>query len=103
VQTCASPPITTNLFKKNVPPPDSSLAPPNNTVTLPAQVYDTASITGALGTPTGSVTYSLWTDSQCSVVAASPTFPGGGNTATGDDRAGRHDPQLAHAHVRHTR
>jgi hypothetical protein len=82
VTTCAKPAITTNLFKKNATPPDTSLASPNNTVTLPAQVYDTAALTGTLGTATGTVTYSLWTDSNCSVAATSPNFPGDGNTAT---------------------
>ena len=81
VRTCAAPTIATELFKKNASPPDTSLAPPNNTVTLPAQVYDTATISGALGTPTGTVTYSLWTNNTCTTAATSPTFPGGGNTA----------------------
>lgn len=81
VETCAAPSISTELFKKNTPPPDTSLAPPDNTVTLPAQVYDTATISGALGTPTGTVTYSLWADDDCTVAATAPTFPGGGNTA----------------------
>jgi hypothetical protein len=82
VETCAAPTIATNLFRKNAVPPDTSLAPPNNTVTLPVQVYDTATLTGALGTPTGTVTYSLWTNNTCTAAATSPTFPGGGNTAT---------------------
>jgi hypothetical protein len=82
VQTCANPSISTNLFKKNASPPDTSLAPPNQTVTLPANVYDTATLTGTLGTPTGTVTYSLWTDSACKTAATAPTFSGGGNTAT---------------------
>jgi hypothetical protein len=82
VQTCASPTIDTNLFKKNASPPDTSLAPPNNTVTLPVQVYDTATLTGALGTPTGTVTYSLWTNNTCTVASTDPTFAGGTNTAT---------------------
>jgi hypothetical protein len=37
---------------------------------------------GALGIPTGTVTYSLWTNNTCTTAATSPTFPGGGNTAT---------------------
>jgi hypothetical protein len=82
VQTCANPSIATNLYKKNASPPDTSLAPPNNTVTLPVQVYDTATISGALGTPTGTVTYSLWTNNTCTAAATSPTFPGDGNSAT---------------------
>jgi hypothetical protein len=82
VQTCANPSISTNLFKKNASPPDTSLAPPNNTVTLPADIYDTATISGALGTPTGTVTYSLWTNNTCTTAATAPTFSGGGNTAT---------------------
>jgi hypothetical protein len=82
VETCAGPSIATNLFKKNAVPPDTSLAPPNNTVTLPADVYDTATLSGALGTPTGTVTYSLWTNATCTTAATAPTFPGGGNTAT---------------------
>ena len=82
VQTCANPSIATNLFKKNAVPPDTSLASPNNTVTIPVDVYDTATISGALGIPTGTVTYSLWTNNTCTVAATAPTFPGGGNTAT---------------------
>ena len=82
VQTCANPSITTNLFKKNASPPDTNLAPPNHTVTLPVNVYDTATISGALGTPIGTVTYSLWTNNTCTTPATSPTFPGGVNTAT---------------------
>ena len=79
VQTCASPSISTNLFRADT---NASLAPPNNTVTLPVNVYDTASLTGALGTPTGTVTYSLWANNTCTTAATNPTFPGGGNTAT---------------------
>ena len=82
VETCAAPAIETELFKKNASPPDTSLAPPNNTVTLPATVYDTATITGGLGTLTGTVTYSLWTDNTCETPSTDPTFTGGGNTAT---------------------
>jgi hypothetical protein len=82
VSTCAKPTITTNVFKQNTPAPDTSLVPPSNTVTLPAQVYDTASLAGTLGTPTGTVTYSLWTDNKCTVAATAPNFPGDGNTAT---------------------
>ncbi len=82
VQTCAAPTIATELFKKNASPPDTSLKPPNNTVTLPVQVYDTATLSGALGTPTGSVTYSLWTNNTCTAAATSPTFPADGNSAT---------------------
>jgi hypothetical protein len=51
-------------------------------VTLPAGVYDQATVTGGVGTLTGTVTYSLWTNDTCTTAATSPTFPGGGNTAT---------------------
>jgi len=78
VETCGAPSITTELFTAS----GTSLASPDNTVTLPADVYDTAAISGAIGTPTGTVTYSLWTNDTCTMAATSPSFPSGGNTAT---------------------
>jgi hypothetical protein len=87
VQTCFSPSITT-LLKEDKgaagPSPEDVSLPSDgdHTVTLPANVYDTSSVTGGVADPTGTVTYSLWTDSACTVASTDPTFSGGGNTAT---------------------
>lgn len=87
VQTCFAPAITTLLKEdKGATGPsaeDVSLpADGDHTVTLPTNVYDTSSVTGGAADPTGTVTYSLWTDNACTVASADPTFSGGGNTAT---------------------
>jgi hypothetical protein len=87
VQTCFSPSITTLLKEdKGATGPsaeDVSLpADGDHTVTLPTNVYDTSTVTGGVSDPTGTVTYSLWTDSSCTVASTNPTFSGGGNTAT---------------------
>lgn len=86
VSTCGKPSITTSLRKQlgasQAPATDTNLEPPNNSVTLPANVYDTSTITGGLGTATGTVTYSLWTDNTCTTPSTDPTFTGGGATAT---------------------
>ena len=86
VSTCGKPSITTSLRKQlgasQAPATDTSLEPPNQTVTLPATVYDTSTITGGLGTATGTVTYSLWTDNKCTVASTDPKFSGGDNTNT---------------------
>lgn len=85
VSTCATPELTTELHQQagatQDPSTDPSLKPPAETVTLPATVYDTSSISGGLGTTTGTVTYSLWTDDKCTAASTDPTFSGGGNTA----------------------
>ncbi len=87
VQTCFSPSLTT-LLKKDVAPAgpgaeDVSLpAAGNHTVTLPASVYDTSNLTGGVADPTGTITYSLWTDNTCATASTDPTFTGGTNTAT---------------------
>lgn len=86
VSTCGKPSISTSLREQvgatQAPATDTNLEPPNQTVTLPANVYDTSAITGGLGTPTGTVTYSLWTDNACSVASTNPKFSGGDNTNT---------------------
>ncbi|HET7691325.1 MAG TPA: hypothetical protein VFK41_13155 [Nocardioidaceae bacterium] len=82
--TCAAPGITTNLFEEKGTT-DRSLAPQTTgtppvidpasyTVTLPAQVYDTVTLSGTSGTPSGTVTYSLWTNATCTTPATSPLF-----------------------------
>ncbi len=79
VQTCGSSSITTALHRQvgasPDPATDPSLAPPNSTVTLPATVYDTASVTPGLGTTAGgTVKYALFTDSSCSQASTDPAF-----------------------------
>lgn len=75
VQTCGSSSIVTNLYQKVPPAADKSLAPPDNTVTLPASVYDTATITPGVGTTAGgTVTYALYTDNTCTTASTSPAF-----------------------------
>ena len=87
VQTCFSPSVSTLLKedKGAAGPSAEDVSLPgdgDHTVTLPTNVYDTASVTGGVADPTGTVTYSLWTDSSCTVASTDPTFSGGGNTAT---------------------
>ncbi|MDU0314465.1 Ig-like domain-containing protein [Phycicoccus sp. M110.8] len=86
VTTCGTSSIATSLRQQlgdtQTPSTDTNLEPPNNTVTLPAKVYDTSTITSTLGTPAGTVTYSLWTDNTCKTASTDPTFTRGGNTAT---------------------
>ena len=101
VQTCASPKIATNLFLKQAVPPDTSLAPPNNTVTLPASVYDAAGITGALGTPSGTVTYSLWTKQRLHHRGDVTHLHRWRQLRRGDDRGRRDHPTLAALGLRH--
>jgi hypothetical protein len=90
VQTCGTSSITTALHRQigasPDPATDPSLAPPNDAVTLPANVYDTASVTPGLGsTAGGTVRYALYTDSSCSQVSTNPAFdPPGSATVTID-------------------
>jgi hypothetical protein len=81
LQTCAAPKISTELFLKNAAPPDTSLAA-SPTVTLPATVYDTSTITGAISPAAGTVTYSLFSDSTCLTPATDPLFAGPSSSAT---------------------
>ena len=75
VHTCRQATVTTNLYKDNATSPDTSLAPPNHTVTLPASVYDTATVVPGLGTTAGgTVTYAVYTDDKCEVLPTSPVF-----------------------------
>jgi hypothetical protein len=90
VHTCASPTVSTSLRRMigSTPAPttDTVLTAASHTVAAGSKVYDTSTLSGALGTPTGTVTYSLWTDSACSVAATSPLFTntGGGTSNTSD-------------------
>ncbi|HVE98467.1 MAG TPA: hypothetical protein VNA12_04735 [Mycobacteriales bacterium] len=84
--TCQPPGVTTNLFEE-LGAIDRSLAPtaagPSSyTVTLPAQVYDTVTLSGTSGTVSGDVTYSLWRDSACTTASTDPLFTGGTNSHT---------------------
>jgi hypothetical protein len=54
----------------------------DHTVTLPAQVYDTSSLTGGAPDPTGTITYSLWTDNACTTASTDPTLTGASATVT---------------------
>ena len=86
VQTCFSPTLTTQLYKDNPPtgPDAGDTALPasgNHTVTLPANVYDTSTLSGGASDPTGTITYSVWTDSSCSVASTDPTFGNGTNVS----------------------
>jgi hypothetical protein len=51
-------------------------------VTLPVSVYDTSSLTANAPDPTGTITYSLWTNSTCTQAATSPLFANSTNIAT---------------------
>lgn len=86
VQTCFNPTLSTQLYKDNPPtgPDAGDTALPangNHTVTLPQYVYDTSSLTGGASDPTGTITYSLWTDSSCTVASTDPTFSTGTNVS----------------------
>ncbi|HZB66418.1 MAG TPA: hypothetical protein VE503_03275 [Ornithinibacter sp.] len=82
VETCASPEIDT-LLREEAGVTDPALpATGDHTVTLPASVYDTATITGGFPVTNGTVTYSLWTDNECTVASENPEFANGTNAHT---------------------
>lgn len=88
VSTCFSPTLTT-LLKEDLAPSgpdagDRSLPSTagDHTVTLPASVYDTSSLTSGAADPGGTITYSLWTNNTCTTASTNPTFTGGTNSAT---------------------
>lgn len=86
VNTCFEPSLAT-LLKQDVAPAgidaaDLSLpADGDHTVTLPVSVYDTSTLTGGVADPSGTITYSLWTDNECSVASTDPVFSPGDHTA----------------------
>ncbi len=87
VQTCFSPSLTTLLKedKGATGPSAEDVSLPgdgNHTVTLPARVYDTSTLSGGADDPTGTITYSLWTNNTCTVASTDPLFAGNVNTAT---------------------
>jgi hypothetical protein len=71
---------------------DTNLAPPNNTVTLPANVYDTSTVTSTFGAAGGTVTYSLWTDSSCTIASTDPVFTPPGSATVTIDASGNVPP-----------
>jgi hypothetical protein len=86
VSTCFSPTLTTQLYKDNPPtgPDAGDTALPangNHTVTLPQLVYDTSTLSGGAPDPTGTITYSLWTNNTCTTASTDPTFSNGTNTS----------------------
>lgn len=82
VQTCASPEIDTLLYHEQGETDTALPADGDHTVTLPASVYDTATISGGFPANNGTVTYSLWTDNECSVASEDPEFANGTNEFT---------------------
>ena len=82
VQTCANPEISTLLYQENGVTDTALPADGDHTVTLPASVYDTATITGGFPVTNGTVTYSLWTDNACTVASDDPEFTNGTNEST---------------------
>jgi len=82
VETCASPEIDTLLYQDATPDDVALPADGDHTVTLPVSVYDTATITGGFPVTNGTVTYSLWTDNQCTVASDDPEFSNGTNEST---------------------
>jgi hypothetical protein len=71
-------------FSNCVPPTVTTSLNGNGTssVVVGSPVKDTATLSGAVGIPKGTLTYSLYTDSACTVAATSPLFGNGTNSDT---------------------
>ena len=82
VETCASPEINTLLYQDATPEDVALPANGDHTVTLPASVYDKATITGGFPVTNGTVTYSLWTNNTCTEESVNPEFGNGTNEYT---------------------
>ncbi len=71
--TCAHPTLTTSQSATVGGAPVSGA---NISVPVGTAVTDQATLTGQVGTPTGTVTYGLYTNSTCTTLAASPAITG---------------------------